>query len=614
MLAALEAQGLELAVILVTHHHADHIGGVAALADRFHVPVYGPAREDIPGRTTALAEGDEVALPALGLRFRVYDVPGHTAGHIAYYGHGALFCGDTLFSGGCGRLFEGTPAQMLSSLDKLAALPPETRVYCAHEYTAANLKFAAAVEPGQCRAREYRGLVTRASGTQRADHPDDARARVAHQPVPADAPAERARGRRGPRRPGPRRRRRRLRGRPRMEERFPLMPAPPGRTQACAGTLAGAARRGTAGGCATPAPRDPGSDWPMVPSTRVARAAPPAEVAEPAPPHENASAEPTTESLVSSPVPPESSPLAELPNIFDRIRLGYKLPEVADRSIDGQVRFFAGKPDFLDRTFERAEHYLYYVVRELEARDMPLELAFLPVIESAYNPYAYSRARAAGIWQFIAPTARRYDVRVNWWQDGRRDIVDSTRAALDYLSELHTMFDGDWFLAIAAYNCGEAAVQRAVTKARRAGKPADFWHLKLPKETHGYVPALLAMARIVADPDKYGLEFATIAEQALLRTGRGRQPDRPPARGDAAQRLGGGAPRAQPGVQPLGDRPRRSAPPARAQRRRARVRAHGRRRCHRSCGCRSSTIASSTATRSRGSRATATSRCRRSGR
>jgi hydroxyacylglutathione hydrolase len=160
VLAALEAQHLELAVILVTHHHADHVGGVAALADRFHVPVYGPAREDIPGRTTALAEGDEVALPVLGLRFKVYEVPGHTAGHIAYYGHGALFCGDTLFSGGCGRLFEGTPAQMLNSLDKLAALPPETRVYCAHEYTAANLKFAAAVEPDNAALREYRGVVT----------------------------------------------------------------------------------------------------------------------------------------------------------------------------------------------------------------------------------------------------------------------------------------------------------------------------------------------------------------------------------------------------------------------------------------------------------------------
>jgi membrane-bound lytic murein transglycosylase D len=295
-----------------------------------------------------------------------------------------------------------------------------------------------------------------------------------------------------------------------MEERFPVMRAQTRPRRGAALALVAAA---LLAGCATPEPKNAGTEWPMVPSTRVARPAPPAEAAVPAPPQEHASAEPTTDALVTSPVPPESSPLAELPNIFDRIRLGYKLPEVADRSIDGQVRFFAGKPDFLDRTFERAEHYLYYVVRELEARDMPLELAFLPVIESAYNPYAYSRARAAGIWQFIAPTARRYDVRVNWWQDGRRDIVDSTRAALDYLSELHTMFDGDWFLAIAAYNCGEAAVQRAVTKARRAGKPADFWHLKLPRETHGYVPALLAMARIVADPDKYGLEFATIANK-----------------------------------------------------------------------------------------------------
>jgi hydroxyacylglutathione hydrolase len=160
VLAALEAQGLDLAVILVTHHHGDHIGGVAALAARFGVPVYGPAGEDIPARTTALREGDEVALAALGLRFRVFDVPGHTAGHIAYYGHGALFCGDTLFSGGCGRLFEGTPSQMLASLDKLAKLPPETRVYCAHEYTASNLRFAAAVEPSNAELLEYQGRVT----------------------------------------------------------------------------------------------------------------------------------------------------------------------------------------------------------------------------------------------------------------------------------------------------------------------------------------------------------------------------------------------------------------------------------------------------------------------
>ncbi len=160
VLTALAAEGLELAAILVTHHHGDHVGGVLELAKRFAVPVYGPAGEDIPGRTVALREGDEVAISALGLRFRVFDVPGHTAGHIAYYGHGAVFCGDTLFSGGCGRLFEGTPRQMLASLDKLAKLPPATRVYCAHEYTAANLRFAAAVEPGNGALREYQGVVT----------------------------------------------------------------------------------------------------------------------------------------------------------------------------------------------------------------------------------------------------------------------------------------------------------------------------------------------------------------------------------------------------------------------------------------------------------------------
>ena len=159
VVTALAAEGLELAAILVTHHHGDHIGGVLALAERFALPVYGPAGEDIPGRTTALREGDEVVLADLGLRFRVFDVPGHTAGHIAYYGHGSVFCGDTLFSGGCGRLFEGTPAQMLASLDKLAGLPPETRVYCAHEYTASNLRFAEAVEPGNAALREYQRVV-----------------------------------------------------------------------------------------------------------------------------------------------------------------------------------------------------------------------------------------------------------------------------------------------------------------------------------------------------------------------------------------------------------------------------------------------------------------------
>ena len=155
---ALQRQGLQLTAILVTHHHADHVGGVDALREATGASVYGPARERVPEPLVRLAEGDTVDV--LGLRFQVLDVPGHTAGHIAYYcaaidGAPVLFCGDTLFSAGCGRLFEGTPAQMLDSLDRLAALPGDTRVCCTHEYTLSNLKFARTVEPGNTALLHY---------------------------------------------------------------------------------------------------------------------------------------------------------------------------------------------------------------------------------------------------------------------------------------------------------------------------------------------------------------------------------------------------------------------------------------------------------------------------
>ena len=149
VLDALHANHLSLVAILLTHHHADHVGGVPDLLQRFKVPVFGPRAEQIPGVTNPLAEGDTAAIPELSLRFSVLDVPGHTRGHIAYVEaeHDLLFCGDTLFAGGCGRLFEGTPAQMTASLSKLAALPDATQVYCAHEYTLANLRFAQEIEP-----------------------------------------------------------------------------------------------------------------------------------------------------------------------------------------------------------------------------------------------------------------------------------------------------------------------------------------------------------------------------------------------------------------------------------------------------------------------------------
>jgi membrane-bound lytic murein transglycosylase D len=200
-------------------------------------------------------------------------------------------------------------------------------------------------------------------------------------------------------------------------------------------------------------------------------------------------------------------------DLFDRMRAGFALDEVQEPAINTQLAWFEHNPEYLERVFQRGQRYLYHVVTEVEARGMPLEFALLPVVESAYEPFAYSTSRAAGLWQFIPDTGRRFGLKQNWWFDGRRDVIESTRAALDYLQALHDQFDGDWLLAIAAYNVGENSVQRELEFNRAHGKPTDFWHLKLPAETRAYVPKLLAMKRLMAEPERYGLEFAAIPNQ-----------------------------------------------------------------------------------------------------
>lgn len=200
-------------------------------------------------------------------------------------------------------------------------------------------------------------------------------------------------------------------------------------------------------------------------------------------------------------------------DLLDRIRAGFELKDVVDERVDREEQWYTNHPEYMDRTFRRAERYLYYIVSELEARKMPLELALLPVVESAFNPTALSRARASGLWQFIPSTGRRFGLKQNVYYDGRRDIVESTRAALDYFQFLAQEFNGDWDLAIAAYNSGELNVTRAIERNRAKGLPTDFFSLELPRETEAYVPKLLAMRRIINDPKAHGLAFGSLQNQ-----------------------------------------------------------------------------------------------------
>ena len=208
---------------------------------------------------------------------------------------------------------------------------------------------------------------------------------------------------------------------------------------------------------------------------------------------------------------PSSPAAAE--DVIARLRRGFTLTYEDNHRTTAERKWFIKHQAYLTRVFTRAQRYLPYIVAELERRNLPLELALLPIVESAYDPFAYSHGRAAGLWQMIPGTATRFGIKQNWWYDGRRDVLDSTRAALDYLEYLEGLNDGNWLNAIASYNSGEGNVLRAARKNRKAGKPIDFWYLKLPKETSMYVPKLLALVEIVANPAKYGVTLPEVADE-----------------------------------------------------------------------------------------------------
>lgn len=208
-----------------------------------------------------------------------------------------------------------------------------------------------------------------------------------------------------------------------------------------------------------------------------------------------------------------NEPILQTPrfnNLIERIQAGFAMPELDSKLVAQHERWIVGNPEYLNRVLDRGGKYLFHIVEELESRQMPMELALLPIVESAFNPQALSTAKAAGLWQFIPSTGRIYDLNQNWWTDQRRDVIESTRAALDYLQKLYELQDNDWFLALASYNWGEGSVMRARKANEKRKRPTDYLSLKMPKETANYVPKLIALRNILANPGQYGVTLPTI--------------------------------------------------------------------------------------------------------
>jgi membrane-bound lytic murein transglycosylase D len=199
-------------------------------------------------------------------------------------------------------------------------------------------------------------------------------------------------------------------------------------------------------------------------------------------------------------------------DLWSRIRSGFAMHELDTPLVARQEKWYVNHPEYFARMIDRSRRYLFYITEEVERRGMPSEIALLPMIESAFNPDAFSRSRASGIWQFMPSTGKKFGMQQNWWYDGRRDVINATNGALDYLQNLHDMF-GDWDLALAAYNCGEGGVQRAQAHNRKRGLPTNYTSLKLLKETRNYVPKLLAIKHIIANPAKFSLGLQDIPNE-----------------------------------------------------------------------------------------------------
>jgi len=202
----------------------------------------------------------------------------------------------------------------------------------------------------------------------------------------------------------------------------------------------------------------------------------------------------------------------DIPEIdtWQRIRNGFDLPDVQHKRVQQELNWFKRHPEYIKRVVERARPYLHYIIETVEAAGIPSEIALLPIVESAFQPFAYSHGRAAGIWQFIPATGKRYGLKQNWWYDGRRDVYTSTKAAIKLLKNLNQNFNGNWMHALAAYNTGGARVRRAIRRNKREGKSTNFFALKLPKETRAYVPKLLALRDLIEFPEKYAITLDEI--------------------------------------------------------------------------------------------------------